>query len=191
MKVICYGDSNTFGYDPRSVFGCRYDKENRWTDILAAQTGWEIINAGQNGREIPRRSFELESAKELICRHKPDLTVVMLGTNDLLQGAEPDTVASRMEAFLQQLSGPVLLIAPPPLQRGAWVEQEALVAFSQQLGNAYQLLAKRLNIPFADTAGWGVKLTFDGVHFSENGHHTFAQKILGELIQRKEQNLCG
>ena len=57
--------------------------------------------------------------------------------------------------------------------------------------NAYQLLAKRLNIPFADTAGWGVKLTFDGVHFSENGHHTFAQKILGELIQRKEQNLCG
>lgn len=24
MKVICYGDSNTYGYDPRSYIGGRY-----------------------------------------------------------------------------------------------------------------------------------------------------------------------
>lgn len=182
MKLLCYGDSNTFGYDPRDFLGSRYDRENRWTDIVAAQTGHEIINAGQNGREIPRRSFELESIKELIRRHKPDLTVVMLGTNDLLQGADPDTVAARMEAFLQNLSTPLLLVAPPPLQRGAWVPDDALVAASRLLGEAYQQLAKRLQIPFADSRDWEIALTFDGVHFSETGHHAFADHLLQMLL---------
>ena len=36
MKVICFGDSNTYGYDPRGYFGGRYDGDNRWVDILAA-----------------------------------------------------------------------------------------------------------------------------------------------------------
>ena len=30
MKVICYGDSNTYGYDPRSWLGGRYDADSRW-----------------------------------------------------------------------------------------------------------------------------------------------------------------
>ena len=34
-----------------------YPAENRWVDILAKQTGWEVINAGANGRELPRNLF--------------------------------------------------------------------------------------------------------------------------------------
>ena len=40
MKVICFGDSNTYGYDPRSFLGGRYEADCRWADILAAKTGW-------------------------------------------------------------------------------------------------------------------------------------------------------
>ena len=36
MKVICFGDSNTYGYDPRSYFGGRYDADIRWVDILTS-----------------------------------------------------------------------------------------------------------------------------------------------------------
>ena len=39
MKVICYGDSNTYGYDPRGWLGGRYDAADRWPDILARRTG--------------------------------------------------------------------------------------------------------------------------------------------------------
>ncbi len=39
-NVLCFGDSNTYGYDPRSYFGGRYDADSRWVDILAAKTGW-------------------------------------------------------------------------------------------------------------------------------------------------------
>ena len=44
MKVICFGDSNTYGYDPRGPFGSRYDRP--WPDLLAELTGWQVINQG-------------------------------------------------------------------------------------------------------------------------------------------------
>ena len=37
MNVTCFGDSNTYGYDPRSFLGGRYDPDHRWVDILAAE----------------------------------------------------------------------------------------------------------------------------------------------------------
>jgi len=78
MNVICFGDSNTYGYDPRGYFGGRYDADCRWVDILAAETGWTVSNLGQNGREIPSSAPAFPAGT--------DLLIVMLGTNDLLQG---------------------------------------------------------------------------------------------------------
>ena len=60
MRMLCYGDSNTYGYDPRGFVGDRYQKESRWVDILAQKLKWEIQNEGQNGREIPIRPFQYQ-----------------------------------------------------------------------------------------------------------------------------------
>ena len=57
MRILCFGDSNTYGYDPRGFFGDRYDTEDRWVDLMAKQTGHECINTGANGREIPRMNW--------------------------------------------------------------------------------------------------------------------------------------
>lgn len=73
MKVICCGDSNTYGYDPRSYIGGRYSVESRWVDLLREKTGWQIENQGENGRMIPR--FPLTVPEDT------GLLVVMLGTN--------------------------------------------------------------------------------------------------------------
>ena len=54
MNIICFGDSNTYGYDPRSYLGDRYDPDSRWVDILATKTGWTVRNLGTAGRS-PRR----------------------------------------------------------------------------------------------------------------------------------------
>ena len=53
MKIICFGDSNTWGYDPRSYLGERYPKDVRWTGLLSALPGLEVVNCGVNGRTIP------------------------------------------------------------------------------------------------------------------------------------------
>ena len=71
MNVICFGDSNTYGYDPQGYFGGRYDADSRWVDILAMETGWTISNMGQNGREIPSADPDFPA--------DTDLLIVMLG----------------------------------------------------------------------------------------------------------------
>ena len=53
MKIICYGDSNTYGFDPRIGTPGRHDKNDRWTGILDNMPEYEIINEGMNGRTIP------------------------------------------------------------------------------------------------------------------------------------------
>ena len=54
-KIIFYGDSNTYGYDPRGFFGMRYPKEVRWTEIVRDRFKGkiEITEEGQNGRSLP------------------------------------------------------------------------------------------------------------------------------------------
>lgn len=181
MRVLCFGDSNTYGYDPRSYLGGRYDAGSRWVDLLAQASGWEVQNAGENGREIPRREGELLRFQRLLADARPvDLLLVMLGSNDLLQGAEVSEIDARMEGFLKQVPLPrekVVLIAPPPMKLGAWVTEDRLPEDSLRLIQAYRALARRLGNRFVDTEHWEIDLTFDGVHFSEQGHRTFAERL--------------
>ena len=176
MNVICFGDSNTYGYDPRSYLGDRYDADSRWVDILATATGWIISNMGQDGREIPSAAPAFPT--------DTDLLIVMLGTNDLLQGRSPEKSAERLERFLSGLSldqNKILLIAPPPVTLGAWVPSAKLIDDSRTFARLCQTLAERMGIRFADSGNWDIPLAYDGVHFTEQGHKTFAAGLLEEL----------
>lgn len=186
MRMLCYGDSNTYGYDPRGFVGDRYQKESRWVDILAQKLKWEIQNEGQNGREIPIRPFQYQRAGELLTSNPPNIFAIMLGTNDLLRGDSAEVNCSRMEAFLRYLQpkcGQLLLIAPPPMKRGAWVTEENLIAESVKLAEAYQVLSQKLDIAFVNAGQWNVELTFDGVHFTEAGHRAFAEGLYAYLTK--------
>lgn len=176
MNVICFGDSNTYGYDPRGYFGGRYDADSRWVDILAAETGWTISNMGQNGREIPSATPTFPA--------DTDLLIVMLGTNDLLQGQSPEQAAERLMRFLSGISlnqNKILLIAPPPVVLGAWVPSLQLIDDSRTFARLCQDLAEQMGIRFADAGKWDIPLAYDGVHFTERGQKAFAAKLLEEL----------
>ena len=178
MRILCLGDSNTYGYDPRSCFGSRYPAEVRWTDRLGEH---EVINCGMNGLPIP---YDSAPFTELIRAKSPDLLVIMLGSNDLLEGASAETADSRMDSFLEAIEAAglqILLIAPPPMQQGEWVQSAKLIEESEKLGELYARLAERRGIFFADAGNWDVELLFDGVHFSPAGHAAFAKKLKEKL----------
>ena len=108
-------------------------------DILAAETGWVLGNWGANGRELPDAAPDIPA--------DTDLLIVMLGTNDLLQGRRPKATAERMERFLTSLElarGKLPLLALPSRSPGEWVPGQMLIAASR-------------------TGRWNVSPAYDGV----------------------------
>ena len=180
MKLWCFGDSNTYGYDPCGFFGGRYAAP--WPALLTEKTGFQVINDGKNGRMIPEREHEFLRFRRDAERYNADALIVMLGTNDLLEGATARAAAARMEAFLNRCDMPlILLISPPPMKRGAWVPDDGLVEESKELSRQYEGLAKQRGIWFADAGEWDITLAYDGVHFSEEGHARFAEGLASRL----------
>ena len=187
MKMLCFGDSNTYGYDPRSYFGGRHGEKHRWVELLAEKLGYTAINAGENGREIPSTEGEWRRFDALLASQKPlDLLIIMLGTNDILQGNPPDMVTRRMKRFLERMDfekSKILLLAPPPMQRGTWVPSQKLMEDSKALAQGYQALAQSLGIGYGDAGGWQIPLEFDGVHLTEEGHRALAEGLYNHLMK--------
>ena len=182
LRVRCFGDSNTYGYDPRACSGGRYPA--RWPELLAVRTGFDVINDGQNGRMIPAGERGLQWSQRDGGAHAADVLAVMLGTNDLLNGLTAEAAAARMEAFLGRCAERrILLIAPPPMRRGAWVPDEELVEASKELARRYGALAERLGLWYADAGEWHIDLAYDGVHFTEAGHVRFADALAARLSE--------
>lgn len=87
--VVCFGDTNTWGYDNRSGDRLAYDE--RWTGVLAKELGadFRVIEEGLPGRATTEDPVESgKNAREQIgpCleSHAPiDVFVMMLGQPDL------------------------------------------------------------------------------------------------------------
>ena len=186
-QIVCIGDSNTWGYDPRGFGGGRYPAAVRWTARLDSQPEWVIHNLGENGREIPHSAFALRLLGQQLEALAPlDGMCLMLGSNDLLCGASPAAAAARMEDLLDRLGAygvPLLLIAPPPFCPGTWVTEEQLTHSSARLAGLYRTLAQDKAIAFADAGAWDIPLAFDGVHFTEEGHRRFAEQAQAAFAQ--------
>lgn len=192
MRVIyCYGDSNTWGYDPRSFYGSRYPEPVLWTSILERRTGCRVVNDGANGRMIPEGGKQiaalLRNVERYISPGEEFHFWIMLGSNDLIN--HPDNgarqTADRMERFLKDfLFQPVMqrpqcrmrLIAPPLMKRGEWVETDTLVMESAGLAARYRELADTFGIAFSDAGD--LPVLYDGVHLSEQGHREIAERLL-------------
>lgn len=183
MKIVCYGDSNTYGYDAADVFGGRLPPEERWPDILASVLGAEVVNCGMNGRTVPRYPRQQEADLRVITRNTGiDLVIIILGTNDLLLGFEAENTADHMKAFLNLLKQTVpdcrfLLIAPPPSD----VIPEGCDADFSELAAMLAEVAECTGVGFADAGTWSIEMACDGVHFSPQGHRRFAFCIANEI----------
>ena len=192
MKILCFGDSNTYGYDPRSYFGGQYPAQHRWVDLLAQKLNCTAVNAGENGREIPRREGELQRFDLMLSNQKPlDLLLVMLGGNDLLLGNSVETIAQRMEDFLTRIpleKSQIVLIGPPRMKPGAWITDDRLLEDCVRLNAAYRTVAEKLGVRFVDATDWDIDVTFDGVHYSEKGHQIFAEQLFLSLSRSLEVN---
>lgn len=192
-KCVFYGDSNTYGFDPRGFICGRYPEQRIWTFLVADAFGGEleVINQGMNGRQIPAQDGTYAHIDQLLSdftRH--DLFTVMLGSNDLLVTIEPDAKIplERMDRFLGWLlkklePSEILLLAPPLI--GAPDAADPLFRLyyqeSGRMNEGFAALALKHGVWFEDTGMWQPDFAFDGVHLSEEGHRRFAERLIPVL----------
>ncbi len=183
-KIVCYGDSNTYGYDASDVLGGRLSADARWPELLGSFLKCECVNRGLNGRRVPRYPRTIDADLRILIRdHDCDLILILLGTNDILNDADPSDVADYMSRFIQNLQAllhgsTIVLCAPPP----AAVDGLDLTTEFFSLSEQYSLIGEKLGIPFIDTYDWNIPMSSDGIHFSPLGHRIFALK-LGQMLR--------
>ena len=174
MRILCFGDSNTYGYDPRGFFGDRYEAGDRWVDLLAEKTGHGCINAGVNGRVIPRGEYALRMISE---EKRADVCLLMLGTNDLLQGTSAEEAAGRMDAFLIQLMTmypKILLICPPRLGPVSRTVMGPCFGGSEekstQMAPFFEKVAAKYGVEYMNADEIIVSSEIDGLHLDADQH---------------------
>ncbi len=181
-KIACIGDSNTYGYDPKGYFGGRYPASVRWTGRVDNIHVWKIVNLGMNGRPLPDSDSDRKRLLDCAVGSSASAVCVMLGTNDLLCGASPESAAERLDSFVSELlrsfdEKSVLVLAPPILCPGTWVDGTSSVNASIKYVELCKKISEINRVHFCDTGKWNVPLSYDGVHFTEEGHLIFSQYI--------------
>lgn len=206
MRILCIGDSNTWGYNPTN--GLRH--ANRWTKVLATlMPENEIIEEGLNGRTIlskdpiiPERCG-ISALKLLLMSHKPlDYVVVMLGTNELKVGGNRNInyIADGIEEFIniinskelwQRFGIPKILIISPVLVRDELGENgnvfdnydKESVAISKMLAPEFLKICSKYDISFLNAADYAVASLADCIHMDEENHKKLGVAIYKKLIE--------
>jgi len=133
--VLCFGDSLTWGFDPRGGAGfVRYGFTERWTRRLQAELGssYYVIEDGLNGRTtvfddpVIGGMSGLAQLPTALKTHMPlDLAVILLGSNDAKTrfGVNGDEIARCLGRLLDVVSksncgrggsAPKTLVLVPP-----------------------------------------------------------------------------
>lgn len=122
--VVCFGDSNTWGYVPGSG-GERFPREQRWPTILQRLLGdeWEVIAEGLNGRTATIDRPDAEGRNGLpyllpcLHSHAPvDTVVIFLGTNDVNFIADERVArcVARLVEIARREAREVIAVCPAP-----------------------------------------------------------------------------
>ena len=188
--LLCFGDSNTWGFSPQ---GGRYAAELRWPNRLASLLEVDLCAEGQPGRtlitekpELGLRSGFTEWQRAL--RSSPRQIILALGINDLAAGASPAECAASLESYLQswrELSpdSKLLLLAPAPLGclTDGWLklfanQQEA----SRELAPLWSACAARWNLD-CHLCGPNFVPGVDGLHWTADYHAELASALATRL----------
>lgn len=200
--LLCYGDSNTYGYNPEN--GLRYPEDVRWPGVLQQLLGseYKVIEAGCNGRTtIFKRPDEPWTwgldhlTAELYTHHPIDILVIMLGSNDLktefgasareiAEGAGQIAALAKDFCTKKQGFAPEIFLVSPPEVGPAIVSSPFRDSFdssapvrSRQFPAEYQRVAEALGCRFVNAAAAAAPSEADSLHLTAEAHRALARLI--------------
>lgn len=205
VRILCYGDSNTWGYISGTDHQ-RYGIGERWTRILSDLLGdkFEIIEEGLCSRTLTsndtRPGKEGKNGYEYLMpcldTHDPiDLVVLMLGTNELkaVYNKTAEEIGNLLEEYFVKtilsrklqsrgVCPKLLIVAPVEVSdRGDSSKVDKFVGApekSRKLNDIYCKIAEKYGCDFLSNKG--LETGVDGVHLTKESH-----KKLAEMLKEK------
>jgi lysophospholipase L1-like esterase len=202
-NVLCYGDSNTWGYDAVKKF--RYPADVRWTGVLGSELGpgYHVIEEGLNARTtVWDDPFEegkngKETLIPILSSHCPlDLVIIMLGTNDLknrfgLSACDISLGAGVLvDLAMKSKSGDlwgtpkVLLVSPVHIadnicdsEFAGFFNVDTVVQTSRKLGNYYKGISASYGCDFMDAAAVVAPSPVDAIHLDAQSHGLLGRAV--------------
>lgn len=163
--VLALGDSLTAGV------GAQPGQD--WPSLLAAMTGWEVINAGVSGDTSAQGLARLP---DLLAAHRPRLVIIGLGGNDFLRRQSAAVTQQNLAQAIRlvQASGAQVVLQAIP--------QPSLLAAAASTPSdhpLYDTLAKEFKLPLLSGL-WGAvlgqaEMRSDAVHANAKGYAAFTQ----------------
>ncbi|MGC9975059.1 MAG: SGNH/GDSL hydrolase family protein [Gaiellaceae bacterium] len=197
--ILCYGDSNTWGFVPGSE-GERFSWEERWPGVLQAELGadYRVIEEGLSGRttvlDNPLEPYRNGREYLLPClqSHQPlDLVVIFLGTNDLGDryslppldiargAAQLALMALRSETGPGYEAPAVLLCSLPRIGDTSSIVDtfSGAAAKAADLLRCFRIAADEVGVPLLDLSQATAYDDADGVHLNAEGHRAVALAV--------------
>lgn len=183
MKIVCLGDSLTFGY---GVY-----KHDCWVSRLASNSTFSVINKGINGDTSS--SLLMRYDRDLLSM-KPELLILLIGTNDFFYGIEPhrvfDNICFILNDTAQNRITPIVLCPPPVNSHMAESKWSSYIDYTDVNRNIHilsQLLNKlckensfsyiNLYETFQNHQTNFDQLYLDGVHPTSLGHDLIYKEL--------------
>lgn len=195
-KILCFGDSNTYGFIPNS--GKRYDKNTRWTGVLQNLCGAEfkIIEAGCNNRTAfsDNPAGVMQTGYKIlpqILSEDVNTVILFIGTNDLQFAYNPteDEIYTGITDLVKLAKGKrVILVAPPVLTKAifngyfACLFDQTSIDKSLLLGKIYERIAREQGCEFIDLNEIVEVSTLDGLHLAPEEHKLIASEVFKLLF---------
>ena len=191
-KILCFGDSNTFGYNPEN--GLRFPSNERWSGILQSLLGnkYQIIEAGCNNRtgffDNPAGMKETGyKILPLYLSKKPDFVILAIGVNDLqtIYNASFYELKSGIENLIDIVRDTCpdakIIVASPPVITNALFNgyfssmfDKNSIEKSKQIGTIFKKAAKSKECTFVDLNDYIVVSEKDGLHYEPEAHKEIA-----------------
>ncbi len=198
-KVLCFGDSNTYGYCPGRAI--RYDKNSRWSGILKqlCDGKFEIIEAGCNNRTAfsdNPAGIDQTGYKVLpnLLQQNPDYIILAIGLNDLQYSYAPtlqqveDGIKLLIRIIKETCPCAKIVLAAPSVITTDILHSYFINLFdmdsiekSKHMPAIYKTIAQSEDCIFIDLNKIAKVSEADGLHYSAEEHQKIAQAMF-ELL---------
>ncbi len=201
-KILCFGDSNTFGFIPGS--GKRYDEKTRWTGILKQNLhpDFNVIEAGCNNRTGFVLNPENEELTGFLALPKYmsndiDVLILALGINDtqLFYSTDEEIITQGIEKLIGIAKNfnpniKIMLVSPSCLDENvlngffSFQFNKNSIEKSKKLADIYKQAAEKYKLEYLNLDEYVKVSKKDDLHYEEKEHAVIAQ-ILTERILRE------